>query len=396
MSNILFAYENEVPTVSMMREMFSSIDDNFGFISIFSSIQKIDENVINTSDVIVLVRATDPLSVDLAKAAQKAHKFIVAYYDDDLMNRPYDRPIISWRRGNVRRILELADLVLTSNSRIGEKYKNFTRSKRFVQMHTIVQKSELRSTRKEQSSTVRILYAANPSHVVLIDRFIKPAIKELSDINYNISFHFLGVHPLFEKDDLPHNLQVEYIPTMPFKDYRNYMSLHDFDIGLAPIFEDEFSKCKYINKFIEYGIFEIAGIFTNSEPYTDVVISDSNGLLVKNDPVEWSMALRSLIEDRQRRDRLGHNALETIKMNFSQEAILTRLIDQIPELVSYKSPNISIKWGFIPGIKYRVYRGEELFYLAFKYLTNKGISGLNEKIKNHVSEHNSFNGGSKA
>ena len=60
-----------------------------------------------------------------------------------------------------------------------------------------------------------------------------------------ISFTFVGVRP--NMDDI----ECEYVSGMPLMEYRKFMREQNFDIGLAPLYENDFSKCKYFNKFIE-------------------------------------------------------------------------------------------------------------------------------------------------
>ena len=395
MHSILFIYESESPTVSMMREVFIPIASELDLNIMFKNLDSLKTYDLCKSDIVIFVRSTDPLSVQIAKECRKSGRYIIAYYDDDLMDRPHDRPIIPWRRSNVRLMLASSDIVLTSSNRIGKKYEQYTVKKQYVQLHTIIHKNEFRTNPKMDSDTVRILYAANSSHASLIDEFIKPAIRRLYDINKKISFNFFGVQPTFKEGDVPDNVEINYIPTMPFKEYREYMNTHDFDMGIAPIFNDEFSKCKYFNKYLEYAIFQIPGIFTNSEPYTDIVTNGTNGLLVGNNDDEWTDALRFLILNKDIRNELGYNALNNVKANFTQEKILSDLLSRIPELEAYESPNKIIKYGSLQRLKYRIYRTEETLFLAISYFTKYGLNGLRMKVKKHFSEQKAFNGGNQ-
>lgn len=111
---------------------------------------------------------------------------------------------------------------------------------------------------------------------------------------------------------------------MPLGEYRKKMIESEFDIGLAPLYDDSFSKCKYFNKFIEYTITGVVGIYSNVEPYVEVITDSVNGFLANNNPDDWYNKIVDAL-DKKRLGKMHHNAKEYILTNFSIENIVNRL-----------------------------------------------------------------------
>lgn len=391
MSRLLFLYEFETPTSSSMREFYKELSRK-GHIEdvLFVETKKISTQLVDSADVIFFVRATDPLSVILARECQRLGKFVVAFYDDDLLNVPDGRPVISWRKNNVKLVLKESNVVLSCSGRICGKYKQYTKEKRGITVDTAVRESEYRSSKKTESQHVRIVYAANADHVSLFDKYIKPTLAAIGKVEGKVEFTFVGVHPAISVEELPSNIKVRYVNVMPFLRYRKYMDTHDFDLGLAPLENDEFSKCKYINKFIEYAIFQIPCIFSNVEPYTSIVKHGENGYLVDNTTKDWERTLCDVLKNQDKRERCGVNAISLVRNNFNEHYIVEKLFDDMPEIETFKSPGIDSCSFFAGKITYSLARLMEVIYLTRAYFCSLGIKGLTDKVIRHIREKRNF------
>ena len=181
-------------------------------------------------------------------------------------------------------------------------------------------------------------------------------------------------------------LSVNYLKGMPLDEYRRFMLENRFDIGLAPLDDDGFSRCKYFNKYLEYSVRGIVGIYSRVEPYTFIVKDGENGLLSENDPSSWLDKLSRAIEDPQLRDSCRKAAVCQIEERFTAEKIVDKLIEDIPELVSPGRERRKCR-SFFPG-KLMLYllRPFEWIYLSLFFLKNTGISGFIKKCRMHFRE----------
>lgn len=127
-----------------------------------------------------------------------------------------------------------------------------------------------------------------------------------------ISLSFVGVHP--DLDPADYNFNIRFYKSMPLLEYRDFMKRHNFDIGLAVLQENDFNRCKYFNKYIEYSIVGVTGIYSKCEPYTFAIKNGHNGFLAENNPDHWYEAICNAIDDDELRRNCYKNALDDLKI----------------------------------------------------------------------------------
>jgi hypothetical protein len=92
-----------------------------------------------------------------------------------------------------------------------------------------------------------------------------------------------------------------------------------FDIGLAPLPDDEFHRSKSDNKFREYAASRIAGIYSDVPVYRECVAHGRTGLLVPPGPGAWASAMTRLIEDDELRTRMQIDGWTTAKARYGMD-----------------------------------------------------------------------------
>lgn len=380
MRNLLFIFDRDISTVSIMRDCFTHLKHSDDIKSDFIHLLDVAPSDINSHDVIIFIRPNDIYTWKIAECARKAGHLTVTFCDDDLLNLPKTFPTIPWRKRGLIKTIRNSNVIWSSNRYIAEKYRHLTMDNRAALSNTIVQPEELNGidVMHERNRIVKIVYAAASSHAALFEKYIKPIVSDLmNEFGNTISISFVGVHP--EMGDI----NCEYIPGMPLMEYRKFMKESHFDIGLAPLHMNEFSKCKYFNKFIEYTTQGIVGIYSNTEPYTYVVKDGQNGFLAENTPDSWLNTLRKAITDEKLRVTCVENAIGYLKDNHSEEACMHQLKEAIPEISGAgKRYNICQGFGFQKAL-YIFFRPLDWLYLTGFYLKNRGIKYVIEKTKLH-------------
>lgn len=389
MANVLCVYENRIATVNALEDLFvetQSLYRNFSYK--FVSISKLSEKMLYKYDVLMIIRPNNLYFAKLAHMAAQNNIFVIFYTDDDLMNLPSALPSIPWRLLGMKESAKNADVIISPNKKLCDKYLSLSKTNRAFVLNTPVSIYDIMIRNSDSTtSPFKIVYAASLAHASLFENNIKPILKKL-DEKYGdmISFTFMGVHPKLETNY--YHFPIKYIEPLPLHDYRKKIESEKFDIGLAPLNTDNFSKYKYFNKFIEYAMFGIVGVFTNTEPYTFVVNDGENGFLVNNNPNEWFDVLCKVIDDPNRLKTCRENAYKTLYERFEAKTIIVDLLNNVPELNAKKTVNIKttihIRF-YIYRCIYFISRFGDWIYKSVFYLKSGGLISLINRIKIHFS-----------
>lgn len=387
MSKILFVFEADMPTVSITRDIFIHLAGNENIIPDFAYLTDVNADTIDNYYVIIFIRPANILSWRIAENARNAGHLVVTLCDDDLLNLPKTIPAIPWRKRGLTKTLENSHVIWSSSWYILDKYRPYTYGGRSVHTDTIVRDDELTGIdiSHKDNRTVKIVYAAGTRHEELFYKYVRPIVPKLVDeYGDNISFTFVGVHP-----DMG-NIKCEYVSGMPLIDYRRYMRANSFDIGLAPLNNDDFSKCKYFNKFIEYTMHGIVGIYSNVEPYTYVIKDGENGFLADNTPESWLNAIRKAINEKMLRQECVENAIDYLRQYHSEDAIINRLKSELPEITGTGEIYGRCRrfWG--QKVLYYLSRPLDWMYLTGFYLRHNGMKDVLGRAYSRILGKNAY------
>lgn len=394
MSRVLCIYERDMPTVSIMREYFNLVMQKTGISIVFHSVANVTKNMIDESDVLIFIRPNNYLSSSIAKKAQKAGRFVILFSDDDLLNLPKSLPSIPWRKKAFLKTLENSDIVLSSSKYICDKYGPKAKEARSAIINTVVTDEEIKIIPNKkpysEEKIIKIVYAAGFEHTALFDSYISPIMQKLyKRYKRKISFSFIGVHP--ELNQYKDKMDIEYYPPMTLKKYRQFMLEKKYDIALAPLNKDDFSKCKYFNKFLEYTLVGAVGIYTNAEPYTYVISDKVNGYLADNTEDGWYNAFCTAIDDNTLRSECLYNSISKLANDFNFDVITGKLLKDIPELSKEGKDMNNCESFVIAKLLHNLSRVADSIYLFFYYLFRKGIKGLINRIRVHFKHRKVYN-----
>lgn len=383
MANLLCIYENKIATVATLENFFKGL---YKYNSVYSfkscKISRVTNNDIEWCDVLCLVRPNHPSFAKVAKLAKNHGICVIFFLDDDLLHLPKEHADMRWRRKGLKQAAYYSDIVVSSSPYICDSYGRIANTKRRIVIDTAVSKQDIKQ-HLPHKGRIKLVYAAGLAHKKMFDQFILPILVNL-DNKYGdqISLSFMGVHPDLNMQD--YKMPIYYIDSLPLAEYRKRIEDENFDIGLAPLITNDFTKCKYFNKFIEYAMFGIVGIYSRTEPYTFVVRDRENGLLCDNNPDDWFNALSIAIENKDLIENCRVESYLTLERRFDEETISKNFLCEISEL---SVPHCKRKvWELqIPLIKlgYCLSRVGDWIYKSVFYLKIGGIKELISSIKRH-------------
>jgi glycosyltransferase involved in cell wall biosynthesis len=218
--------------------------------------------------------------------------------DDDLWSMDESNParlqITDMTRYWMESALTHAHLVTTTVPHLADVMRKFNPN---VTVIPNAVDPALLTTERKRADKLTIGWAGGSSHHDDFRSIIGP-IREVTDLRGDLDFHSIGVD--YGKDfGLNRNRFTPWKASM-----LDYYSGVDFDIGLAPLLDTEFTRSKSPIKAIEYNALGIPVIASNVGPYKDYIIDGVNGFLV-NTETEWVDRMNLLLEDADMRARMG-------------------------------------------------------------------------------------------
>lgn len=108
-------------------------------------------------------------------------------------------------------------------------------------------------------------------------------------------------------------------------------NLQDFDIGVMPMPDNEWTRGKLGCKMLQYMALGIAPVASYTPTNAEIIQNGENGFFATTD-TEWTKTLSALIEDEKLRKRIGQKARETIVEKCSLVDNINGLIDIFSKL----------------------------------------------------------------
>lgn len=143
-------------------------------------------------------------------------------------------------------------------------------------------------------------WAGSPGHAPDV-RMVLPALTQVLEEFPNLEFHVAGL----PSEARPEHPRISVLPVVKIEQYPELLA--GFDIGLIPLVDNRFNRCKSDLKFLEYGMIGLPTIASKVAPYMRSVRHRENGLLATNTK-DWIKHLRALVKDESLREHLGSNA----------------------------------------------------------------------------------------
>lgn len=143
-------------------------------------------------------------------------------------------------------------------------------------------------------------------------KLIKDVLFEILDNYPKVEVMMTSVPP----PDWKHERFIANSKWVPIDEYPKFVKELSYEIGIAPLKDNEFNRGKSNLRYQEYSACKIPTIASNVEPFR----KDFKGILAGSDD-EWFEGLSKLIEDVDFRLKLGWNAYYDIQEKFNLESI---------------------------------------------------------------------------
>jgi len=313
----------------------------------------VTKQTIESADLIVFCRNTEPRYSHIIRLVHAQRIPYVYDLDDNFFELPIESELGGYHRSPERismltQYLQLAGLVRVYSEPLFERV--YALNPRIEQVTGTVDWSLILNP-TENMKKIRIVYSTARVYDDMTEIILPALSRVLQTYGAKVEVHFWGTRPAglssFSNVHL-HSLISDY------DRFLRRFSQAGFDIGLAPLNNDLFSRSKTNNKFREYGACRVAGIYSDMDVYSNCVTDTETGLLVSNNSGAWYRAIVRLIQEPDLREKIKSRAHDYASEHYPQGAFEVVWWNHIQKVLSERervlSPTLALSEdSFSPG-----------------------------------------------
>jgi glycosyltransferase involved in cell wall biosynthesis len=269
----------------------------------------IDSSAMAGADIIIFQRYFPMKETwPIVEQALSSGRSVVYDVDDNFLAVPKGHPMrerLAPVEPFARELLARADLVTVSTPELKRAFAGVARKVEVLPNFLEERLWSGQTPNGSISHPVRIVFAGTPTHGRDME-IVLPALSAIKGrFGSAVAITFMGCSlPGIDAAVIPFN-----------EDYAGYAAaLKELapDIGLAPLEDNSFNRCKSAVKWLEYSALGAAGVYSDLPPYMPVRHGET-GLKAGRDPGDWERALIRLVEDAQLRKTLGRQASAVVR-----------------------------------------------------------------------------------
>lgn len=227
---------------------------------------------------------------------------------------------LAQRNRSIEKIASISDLIICGNSYLADYYSNFSRNVTILPTAVNDEIFTPRPIHKDSENKVigwsgtaaggfKYLYAIEPALARVMKRHPSTRLKIISD--HEPTFSLIA------------NDRIQFIRWSPDNEATE---LHDFDIGIMPIFDDEYSRGKCSFKMLTYMASAVPVVVSHIGMNIEVIEKGECGFSAKS-LSDWEEAIDALLINSTLRNQCGETGRKIIENHYSTKIIGKQLIE---------------------------------------------------------------------
>jgi glycosyltransferase involved in cell wall biosynthesis len=207
--------------------------------------------------------------------------------------------------------MRMSDGLIVSTPYLAEQYKEFCNKPIHVVPNSI-DFNEWKGITPKKHDRIRIGWIGGGTHGPDLE-MVAPVLEEVLNKYEDVWFYCIHGCPEIYKSwpKVYHTLK-----WAPINRYPRHLAAYGFDIGIAPLVDNNFNRGKSNLRWLEYSALKIPTVASALPDFTRAISSGHDGFIA-NDLDDWRKYLELLIESADARKGIGTNAYNTIKRKFN-------------------------------------------------------------------------------
>jgi GT2 family glycosyltransferase/glycosyltransferase involved in cell wall biosynthesis len=237
--------------------------------------------------------------------------------DDDLLHVPRAHPDARLLRPKARlasRLVRGADAVWVSTPTLAASLADLRSDVRVVENGLDERLWAAAAPARPRQEPVRILFMGTQTHDADF-AIVEPALARLKSMfAETVSVDMLGVSSRPDMPSWVNRIGMSAHATASYPGFVNWITGQHWDIGIAPLAETPFNRCKSAIKTLDYAALGLPVLASDRAAYRGSLADGAGGWLLRDDADAWFVALVRLVRDAGLRRRLAdgaRNALST-------------------------------------------------------------------------------------
>ena len=308
---------------SLFKELSGSGDYHF-FIYGQEILPLIDVNQIIKSKIfdVIVIQRVNPYSTPIIKKAKQHGIKLVYEADDDFLDINPSNPSFNYIHGNlvnIKKLVGAADKIVVSTPELKKRFDklNLASDVEIIRNYYLDNVLPLKPFSYTGDSYVKIGYFGTMTHNNDLE-LIHNVILRLKDIfskkAIQVDFEVIGAS-IDENIDWFSVKKLPYYP-MSMATFMKWITNEaNWDIGIIPLVNTEFNKCKSELKYIEFTALGVPVVASDVDIYKNTIEDGVTGFLANNED-EWVDKLSILIENPTLRNGMLNNARADILKNY--------------------------------------------------------------------------------
>lgn len=282
-------------------------------------------------DLLVLSRCTSPLGADWTRLARAAGIPVIFHIDDDLLAVPASLGASKFKAYNsperlqaLRDNIEGSDLLYVSTAELAKRFHEHGIRAPIVagDVYCAVAMDEIGALTAPATGPV-IGYMGTAGHAADL-AMIMPAVCEVMECVSGLQFEVFGTIKMPSELDR-FGSRVRHIPPVP--DYAHFLPFLrslGWWVGLAPLEDNIFNRCKADTKWVEYSLAGMA-VVASDLPVYHRACAQGAGVLAKTNH-DWRQSIMALLDQPADRAEMIQAAQQKLRAAYTHESLRKQVL----------------------------------------------------------------------